>query len=232
MAMQGTNIPAFQTLFVYVCLNIVYTSITIYQYGFKAWGKLLLKDGWRYFILAFMDVEGNYFIVLAYRYTTLLSAELFTFWTVVVVVIVSFIFLHVRYHITQYAGVFVCCCGLGLLIASDHLRGADFPGADKVKGDLFALLSSTFYGFSNCFEEFLVSKRPIYEVIGQLAFWGMFINGTQAGIFDRSAFASATWNGQVGGYLAGYTIVLFIFYSIAPVMFRMSSATFFNISLL
>lgn len=183
-------------------------------------------------ILAFFDVEGNYFIVLAYRYTTLLSAELFGFWTIICVVIISFVLLKVRYHFTQYLGIFVACGGLGLLIASDYLRGANYPGEDRVKGDLFALLSSSLYAFSNVYEEFMVSKRPMYEVIGQLAFWGMIINGAQAGIFDRSSFQSAVWNNAVGGYLAGYTIMLFIFYTLAPIMLRISSAVFFNISLL
>lgn len=68
LSFEGTSIPAFQTFFNYVLLNIVYTSYTIYKYGFKKWGRLLLKDGWRFFILAFFDVEGNYFVVLAYRY--------------------------------------------------------------------------------------------------------------------------------------------------------------------
>jgi solute carrier family 35 protein F1/2 len=49
---------------------MIYTSYTIYQYGFKKWGRLILKDGWRFFILAFLDVEGNYFVVLAYRYVS------------------------------------------------------------------------------------------------------------------------------------------------------------------
>ncbi len=72
LAEAGTSIPAFQSFFNYVLLNIIYTSFTIYKYGFKRWTKLLWKDGWRYFILAFCDVEGNYFVVLAYRYTTIL----------------------------------------------------------------------------------------------------------------------------------------------------------------
>ena len=55
-----------------------------------------------------MDVEGNFFTVLAYRYTTILSAQLIEFWAIVVVIIVSFIFLRVRYHITQYIGIIVC----------------------------------------------------------------------------------------------------------------------------
>jgi len=74
LAAEGTSIPAFQSFFNYVLLNLVYTSFTIYRYGFKKWGRLLLKDGWRYFILAFMDVEGNYFTVLAYRYVKRMNA--------------------------------------------------------------------------------------------------------------------------------------------------------------
>lgn len=81
-------------------------------------------------------------------------------------------------------------------------------------------------------EEFAVSKRPLYEVIGQLAFWGMFIIGVQAAIFDRESFQEATWDSQVGGYLTGYTLILTLFYCLAPLMFRLASAAFFNISLL
>lgn len=47
LAMQGTSLPAFQTFFNYVLLNIVYSSYTIYKYGFKKWGRLILKDGWK-----------------------------------------------------------------------------------------------------------------------------------------------------------------------------------------
>ncbi|KAF2201782.1 DUF914-domain-containing protein [Delitschia confertaspora ATCC 74209] len=233
LAGQGTSIPAFQAFFNYVLLNIIYTSWTLYKYGIRKWFKLVLKDGWRFFILAFLDVEGNYFIVLAYRYTTILSAQLINFWAIVVVVLISLLFLHVRYHLTQYAGILLCIGGMGILFGSDHLTGANSGTAsDQIKGDLFALLGATFYGLSNVFEEFLVSKRPVYEVIGQLAFWGMLINGVQAGIFDRDGFHHANWNSAVGGYLTGFTLILSLFYSLAPLLFRMSSAAFFNISLL
>ncbi|CAK4000686.1 solute carrier family 35 member [Lecanosticta acicola] len=230
---EGTSIPAFQSLFNYILLNLIYTSFTIHKYGFKGWLRLLYRDGWRYFILAFCDVEGNYFTVLAYRYTTILSAQLINFWAIAVVVIISLIFLRVRYHIFQYAGILIACGGLGMLVASDHITGANSgPATDAVKGDLFCLLGATFYGLSNVAEEFLASKRPLYEVIGQLAWWGMFINGVQAGIFDRAAFQSAVWNSKVAGYLTGYTLLLTWFYSAVPVLLRMSSAAFLNIGLL
>ncbi|KAF2638496.1 DUF914-domain-containing protein [Massarina eburnea CBS 473.64] len=233
LAAEGTSIPAFQTFFNYVLLNLIYTTYTLYKYGFKKWGKLILKDGWRFFILAFFDVEGNYFVVLAYRYTTILSAQLINFWAIVIVVIISFLFMRVRYHWLQIIGIFLCIGGMGILFGSDHMTGYNaFPAANQVKGDLFALLGATFYGLANVFEEYLVSERPLYEVVGQLAFWGMFINGAQAGIFDRPSFRTAVWNSRVGGYLTGYTFILSLFYSLAPILFRLTSAAFFNISLL
>ncbi|EON68327.1 hypothetical protein W97_07585 [Coniosporium apollinis CBS 100218] len=233
LAGKGTSIPAFQTLFNYILLNLVYTSITIYRYGLKGWMQLLYKDGWKYFILSFLDVEGNYFFVLGYRYTTILSAQLINFWAIVVVVAISLIFLKVRYHLTQYLGILVCCAGMGILLASDHITGSNGgEAANQLKGDLFILLGATFYGLSNCFEEFLVSKRHMYEVVGQIGFWGTIIIGVQAAIFDRGSFQTAVWDGQVGGYLVGYTLILSLFYSLAPLVFRLASAAFFNISLL
>jgi solute carrier family 35, member F1/2 len=47
LVMEGTSIPAFQTFFNYVLLNIIYTSFTMYKYGLKGWAKLILKDGWK-----------------------------------------------------------------------------------------------------------------------------------------------------------------------------------------
>jgi solute carrier family 35 protein F1/2 len=235
LANNGNNIPAFQTFFNYVLLNLIYTSYTIYRYGFPGWGKMLKSRGWKYIIFSFCDVEGNYFTVLAYRYATILSIQLINFWAIVLVVLVSFLFLKVRYGWTQVLGILICVGGLGLLLGSDHITGANgYYGSDyqALKGDLFALLGATFYGLANVAEEYLVSEQPVYEVIGQIGFWGMIINGVQAAIFDRQSFQDAPWSPALGGYLAGYTLALTLFYSLAPLVFRLGSAAFFNISLL
>jgi len=47
LVIEGTSIPAFQTLFNYVLLNIMYTGYTFYKYGFKKWTKIVWKDGWK-----------------------------------------------------------------------------------------------------------------------------------------------------------------------------------------
>lgn len=147
--------------------------------------------------------------------------------------IVSFIFLRVRYKWAQIIGNLICCGGMGLLLASDHISGDNgYYLPTQVKGDLFGLVGATFYGLSNVFEEWFASKRPMYEVLGMLGLFGIIINGITAAIFDRSSFDHATWDGQVGGYVVGYTLALTIFYTLAPIILRMASAAFFDISLL
>ncbi|KAK9781514.1 hypothetical protein SCAR479_01385 [Seiridium cardinale] len=233
LVMENWSIPALQTIFNYALLSLIYVPITLYKMGPRKLGSIIFRDGWKYFILSFLDVLGNYFTVLAYRYTNLLSAQLLNFWSIVCVVIISFLLLKVRYKIFQIIGILVACGGMGLLLASDHIQGTNGgPGVDLLKGDLFGLLGATLYGISNVFEEWFVSKRPMYEVLSFLGVFGVIINGVVAAIFDRESFAGSTWNGNVAGYIVGYTLVLTIFYSLAPLILRMGSAAFFDISLL
>ncbi|KAJ6782198.1 hypothetical protein PWT90_03703 [Aphanocladium album] len=211
LANAHTNIPAFQTVFNYILLFLVYTTIFLVRDGPRAWWRSMVKDGWRYLIMAFLDVEGNYFTVLAYRYTNILSAQLINFWSIVCVVVISFFLLKVRYKLFQVVGILVCCGGMG---------------------DLFALLGATLYGTSNVFEEWLVSKAPMHHVLSFIGLFGMIINGIQAAIFDRASFRDAHWDSNVAGWLVGYTLCLFLFYTLAPLILRMGSAAFFDISLL
>lgn len=91
---------------------------------------------------------------------------------------------------------------------------------------------ASFYGLSNVLEEFLVSKAPLYEVLGQMGTYGLIIAGVQTAIFDRAQWRAATWTPATGGYLTGFSLILTLFYSLAPILFRIASAAFFNVSLL
>lgn len=56
--------------------------------------------------------------------------------------------------------------------------------------------------------------------------------GVQCAIFERNSIATTTWTSAIAGYLVGYTMTMFILYSLAPILFRLSSAMFYNLSLL
>lgn len=233
LAEAKTNIPAFQTVFNYILLFLIYTLIFLVRDGPRLYARTIWKDGWKYIIMAALDVEGNYFTVKAYGYTNILSAQLINFWAIVCVVLISFFLLKVRYKVFQIIGILVCCGGMGILLASDHMTNSNNgETANALKGDLFALLGATLYGTSNVLEEWLVSKAPMHHVLSFIGLFGMIINGVQAAILDRQSFQEANWTPQVAGWLVGYTLCLALFYTLAPLILRMGSAAFFDISLL
>ncbi|CAA18310.1 transmembrane transporter [Schizosaccharomyces pombe] len=227
-----SNIPAFQTFLVYALLTLVYTPYTVFRMGFKKYFEMIFRHGWKYIIFAFFDVEGNYFVVLAYQYTNMLSASLLDSWATVAVVILSFIFLKVRYHWSQILGVVACIGGLVLLVVSDVISRGDYSAVNPGLGDGYMIIGATCYGVSNTLEEYFASKLPLYVVIGQLSLYGSIISIIQTFIFDRHHLYTLHWTSEMGGYLAGFILVMFLLYSLAPILFRMSSATFYNISLL
>lgn len=221
-----------QTFFLYFSLFVVYTPYTIYQYGFKGWLNVIFRDGWKYFILAAADVEGNFLVVKAYQYTDLLSCILLDAWAIPSCMFFCWMYMRSKYHWTQVLGVLICVAGLGLLVASDELTGKDWKALDRGKGDGFMIAGATLYGFSNATEEFFVRKRPFYEVVGQLGMWGVLINGIQAAALEHNGMKTASWNGATIGLLVAYTAAMFILYTVAPLLYRMASSTYYNLSLL
>jgi len=226
------QLPTTQTFFLYFSIFIVYTPYTIYRYGFKGWINLLYRDSWKYIILAACDVEGNFLVVKAYQYTNLLSAMLLDAWAIPVCMSLLYVYFRRRYHWTQLLGVFICVAGLGLLVGADQLTGKDWAAVDKGKGDAFMILGATLYGFTNATEEFFVRRRPLYEVVGQLGMWGVIINGVQATLIERHRMKTTTWSGRNIGLLFAYTAAMFILYTVAPLLYRLASSAYFNLSLL
>ncbi|KAI1796627.1 hypothetical protein LXA43DRAFT_879412 [Ganoderma leucocontextum] len=225
-------LPTTQTFFLYFSLFMIYTPYTIYRYGFVGWLKMILRDGWKYFILAACDVEGNFLVVKAYQYTTLLSCMLLDAWAIPVCLFFCWIYMRPKYHWTQLLGIFICIGGLGMLVASDEMTDKDWPALSRAKGDVFMLVGASLYGFTNATEEFFVRKSPLYEVVGQLGMWGVLINGIQAAGLEHKDMTTASWNGTTIGLLVAYTAAMFILYTVAPILYRMASSAYYNLSLL
>lgn len=226
------QLPTTQTFFLYLSIFTIYTPYTIYQYGFKGWFKLIYKDGWMYIILAVCDVEGNFLVVKAYQYTNLLSCMLLDAWAIPVCMFFLYVYMRTRFHWTQILGALICVLGLGLLVGADQLTKKDWAAVDKGKGDAFMILGSTLYGFTNATEEFFVRRRPLYEVVGQLGMWGVIISGIQASSIEHHKMKEVTWSGRNIGLLFAYTAAMFILYTVAPLLYRLASSAYFNLSLL
>ncbi|KAG0242057.1 hypothetical protein B0O80DRAFT_500151 [Mortierella sp. GBAus27b] len=229
---EKVSVPTTQSFLNYFILGVVYTSVTIYKQGFRGWVEIFRRRAIHYLLFAVVDVEGNYFVVKAYNYTSFLSAMLLDSWAVPCVVLLSVFFLKMRFQRLHYLGIVVGMVGMGFLIWSDVEAGRNFPGTDYVKGDLFCILGATLYAVSNVYQEFLVRQRPLYEVLGQLGMWATLVNGVQLMVLERQELGQVNWTPQVVGCIVGFDVAMFIMYSMSPVLIRLSSATFFNLSLL
>ncbi len=200
--------------------------------GPKGWGMMVLRDGWKYAFLAACDVEGNFLVVKAYQYTDLLSCMLLDAWAIPVCLFFSWIYFRRKYHWTQILGVFICIGGLGMLVASDRITQKDWEPSNRGKGDAFMIAGATLYGFTNATEELFVRKRPLYEVVGQLGMFGFIICSIQAAGLEHAAMHTASWNGAVVGLILAYTAAMIILYTLAPLLYRMASSAYYNLSLL
>uniref|UniRef100_A0A8H8CIC6 DUF914-domain-containing protein n=1 Tax=Psilocybe cubensis TaxID=181762 RepID=A0A8H8CIC6_PSICU len=229
---RGWTLSTTQGIFLYFSLFCVYTPYTIYQYGFMGWAKVVLRDGWKYFLLAACDVEGNFLVVKAYQYTDLLSCMLLDAWAIPVCLFVSWVYMRTKYHWTQLLGVFICIGGLGLLVASDEITQKGWEAVSRAKGDGFMIAGATLYGITNASEEFLVRKRPLFEVVGQLGMWGFVINGIQSSALEWRGMKEVPWTGDIIGLLMAFTAAMLILYTVAPMLYRMASSAYFNLSLL
>jgi len=193
---------------------------------------LILRDSWKYVIMASCDVEGNFTVVKAYQYTDLLSCMLLDAWAIPICMFMSWVYMRPRYHWTQILGVLVCVGGLGMLVSSDLLTDKNYPALAKGKGDAFMILGATLYGFTNATEEFFVRRRPLYEVVGQMGMWGTIINGIQASCLEHKGWMNSNWDSENIGLLVAYTGAMFILYTVAPMLYRSASSAYFNLSLL
>ena len=87
--------------------------------------------------------------------------------------------------------------------------------------------------------------------------WGVLINGIQAAGLEHHDMTTASWNGATSesrsmrtqlytygrvmtdvesiktvGLLVAYTAAMFILYTVAPILYRMASSAYYNLSLL
>ncbi|KAG1881265.1 hypothetical protein F4604DRAFT_1879751 [Suillus subluteus] len=215
-----------QTWFLYCSLFLVYTPYTMYKW------QLLGRKGKHISPLISITHQSSSLIEQAYNYTDLLSCMLLDAWAIPVCLFFCWVYMRTKYHWTQVLGILVCVGGLGMLVSSDMLTDKNYPALSKGKGDAFMIVGATLYGFTNATEEFFVRRSPLYEVVGQLGMWGTLINGIQAASLEHAAMTTASWNGATIGFLAAYTAAMFTLYTVAPLLYRMASSPFYNISLL
>lgn len=149
------------------------------------------------------------------------------------VLVLSWLFLKVRYQCLHYSGVTICLAGIACLVTADYY-GSRYYGAGKNQaiGDVLVLCGAIMYGVSNVAQEFVVKTFSKVEFLGMIGLFGSIISAIQMIILERHQLSSIEWNYSIAFYIVGFGICLFLLYNLMPIAMQFSSATVVNLSLL
>ncbi|CAK7348960.1 unnamed protein product [Dovyalis caffra] len=249
LARKGINAPTSQSFLNYVFLAIVYGSIMLYR-------KQALKAKWYYYvILSLVDVEANFlgeYIPLVVYEVALAYAADNPFCYVVETILKrideltngNYIFyLDVTdltgtciYRFKKIAGVVVCVAGLVMVVFSDVHAGDRSGGSNPRKGDALVIAGATLYAISNVSEEFLVKNADRVELMSLLGFFGAIISAIQIdiyrGLLEREEVKAIQWSAGAALPFFGFAVAMFLFYSLVPILLKISGSTMLNLSLL
>lgn len=166
---NNASYPVLQSVTAYAFICAVYLPLflfVLYKYRAQRFSDFtFLNRWWKYAILAVVDLEANYVVVLAYQYTNMISVQLLSCFTVPCVLVLSFFFLRMKFAITHVVGGVIAIGGLVFLIAldADGLSRSG-GGSQEVLGDMLCLISSALYAASNVLTEWFVkpSKPALF----------------------------------------------------------------------
>ncbi|TKR93894.1 hypothetical protein L596_008266 [Steinernema carpocapsae] len=228
------NTPTAQSFLNYFALCSVYGVILFFRTGEKGFLPVLRERGWKYLLLALIDVEANFVIVMAYQYTTLTSIQLLDCSTIPIVMVLSWLFLSVRYLTSHVIGVGVCLVGIACVIVSDVLSGKGLAGgSDRFLGDMLCIGGSLLYAIANVAEEYLIKQNNSrVEYLGMVGLFGSIISGIQLAIIERNNLAEVNWTTSVILEYLLFTVCMFAFYSTVTVVMQKTSALMFNLGVL
>ncbi|CAI7784036.1 unnamed protein product [Closterium sp. NIES-54] len=179
LAARGVSIPTTQSLLNYVLLAAVYGAVLLHR-------KAPLTVPWRVLLLAsFLDVEGNYFVVLAFRFTSLTRVTLLDCWAIPAAMLLAALCLSTRYHASHVIGALLCTAGLAMLLLSDagpsKHGGSTATGSSSnaTLGNVLVLLGATLYAASNVTVEYLAHRVETTELLAFIGCAGSLISFTQ-----------------------------------------------------
>uniref|UniRef100_A0A0R3RI81 Solute carrier family 35 member F1 n=1 Tax=Elaeophora elaphi TaxID=1147741 RepID=A0A0R3RI81_9BILA len=233
LSKNGVNTPAAQSFLNYFLLSFIYGTMLVFRKGENSFLPVVRKRGWRYLLLAIVDVQANYIIVYAYQFTNLTSVQLLDCSTIPMVLLLSWLFLSTRYLLTHIIGVGICLVGIAVLIWADALEGKGSSGdSNRVLGDVLCLTGSILYAVGNVGEEFLVKQNSRVEYLGMVGLFGSIISGIQLAALEHRELASVNWSGTIVVYYLLFAACMFLFYSLVSVVVQKASALMFNLSIL
>ncbi|XP_025158710.1 solute carrier family 35 member F2 isoform X2 [Harpegnathos saltator] len=229
------SLPTGQNLPHYVMMCLVYTTWMSCRGAGNGLISVIRARGWRYLLLALIDVEACTLITSSHQFTSLASIQLLDCVAIPVALVLSFLVLGVRYRMVHIVGVSVCLMGVGCLVWAgiDDNNDPTATGKNQLVGDMLCLGGAVLFSVTTVLQELAVKTVDIIEYLGMIGFFGTILSCMQIVVLERLQIESFHWdNAPVITILILYCITQFMFFSLVPVILFESGATALQLALL
>ncbi|XP_023290528.1 solute carrier family 35 member F2 [Orussus abietinus] len=228
-------VPTGQNLPHYAMMCLVYTTWLSCRGAGNGLISVIRSRGWRYLLLALIDVEANTLVTSSHQFTSLASIQLLDCVAIPVSLALSCLVLGVRYRMVHIVGVSVCLMGVGCLVWAgiDENKDPASTGKNQLVGDMLCLGGAILFSIITVLQELAVKTVDIIEYLGMIGFFGTILSCLQITILERIQIETFHWdNAPVITFLVVYCITQFVFFSLVPVILFESGATALQLALL
>ncbi|XP_024220303.1 solute carrier family 35 member F2 isoform X1 [Bombus vancouverensis nearcticus] len=228
-------LPSGQNLPHYVMMCLVYTTWMSCRGVGNGLISVIRARGWRYLLLALIDVEACTLVTFSHQFTSLAGIQLLDCVAIPVALALSCLVLGVRYRMVHIVGVSVSLMGVGCLVWAgiDDNRDPATTGKNHLVGDMLCLGGAVFFSITTVLQELTVKTVDIIEYLGMIGFFGTILCGMQTATLESLKLESFQWNNvPVITFLIVYCITQFVFFSLVPVILFESGATALQLALL
>lgn len=135
----GIVAPAFQLLWMYIMLSLVYSTVLMFRTR-----KLSPNEWGKYSAVSITDSQANFLLVSGYHLTGIVSVLTLFNSSVILVMVLSIFLLHKKYNRFQYTGTATAFIGISLIVLS-HLHQAAWKWGGNLMGDTVVLGGTVFY---------------------------------------------------------------------------------------
>jgi len=162
-----------------------------------------------YLAMAFLDAQGNFLTILAFRFTTLMSVSLIDAAAIPSAMFFSWLILGRKYKPAHLFGSLICILGVAMNILGDYQNDNEAnddnnqedgrTSSQQALGDFLAFCGALLYGLNDVLTERAVKKiGPVNEYLGMVGFFGCIIASLQSLILERDAIQSFYQNPACG----------------------------------
>ncbi|KAF7989550.1 hypothetical protein HCN44_008224 [Aphidius gifuensis] len=236
-SLKKLPVPTAQNLPHYVMMCLVYTTWMSCRGAGNGLISVIRSRGWRYLLLALIDVEANTLITSSHQFTSISSIQILDCVAIPVALALSCLVLGVRYRIVHIVGISICLMGVGCLVWAgiDENKDPGVNGKNQLVGDMLCLGGAVLFSVTTVLQELAVKTVDIIEYLGMIGFFGTILSITQVCFLERIQLETVTWNiatPVVITALIFFCVTQFVFFSLVPVILFESGATALQLALL